>query len=519
MYKILTGIFLYLTAFYQLDAQILPGEGSKLNYRLIGFTFPSKQSVNTYKIEIAAGTYHSEDLFKKNIIASFSGDTNKIVGEVPAFGKQYTWRYVYMNTVQTKSRFYHFSTSIIPEADTNVIRLRIMKHAEKYKDAYVFSETTRTLYDMNGVPVWFLPESKEMPVSNEVNYGDFKITNRGTITFGWKLKRYVRLYEINYNGDILWRPSNDGKISGDSIEYYHHELTRLTNGHYLLLGSEFIPLKLPPLADINYSIDGKMIYDSINNAFYRRVELGTIIEYDTNNNIVWSWKSSTYFVGSDVYNHTTSTGAFDIDEVHENAVYFDEKAKVIYVSFRNINRIIKIQYPSGKILKVYGKLNEPDARGYDNDFFHHQHNCRVTEEGYLSVYNNNDRCPGCLPTLLLMKEPVSEQDTLKKVWEYQCTTEGRDTTGGIPDFGAKGSAIELPDRSILACMASSEYTKIFIVNRDKEILWSAIPERWSPGEHKWRSIIEYRASMIINKKELEKLIWHTEIKNTHKAYL
>ena len=516
MHKILIVFFIYLASFYQLDAQIFPRESSRLNYRIIGFSFPSKPTVNKYNIEIAAGAYNSEDSFKKNIIKSFSGDNNKIIGEVPAFGKQYTWRYIYMNPVQIKSSFYHFSTGIIPEADTNVTRLRIMKHAEKHKDAYIFSDAARTLYDMNGMPVWFVPESREMPAGNEAVYGGFKFTNEGTITFGWKSKsrsrrrgkdQHQQVYEINYNGEILWKAPNNGKISGDSIEYYHHEFTKLTNGHYMLFGSEFKLLKVPLGADSKLISGDKIIYDSVSNAVYQEIEFGTIIEYDSNNNIVWSWKSSAYFMGSDVYNHTTSDGIYDIEDAHDNAFYFDEKAKIIYVSCRNISRIIKVQYPSGKILKVYGKLYKADTPGYDNKLFYHQHNCRLTKEGYLSVYNNNDRYPGSLPTLLLMQEPVSEQDTLKKVWEYACTIDDKYKFESVPDFGSRGSLMELPDQSMLACMTSVEYTKIFIVSRDKKILWSAMPERWNADEHRWKSYFEYSTFMIINKKELERLIW------------
>ena len=539
MYKVLSVLF-FLITYGKTWAQILPKEDGKLNYRIIGFSFPvpkgsllTKQGVARYKIEIASGKYDNEDLFKKNIISSFSSNKNKIVGEVPAFGKQYTWRYICTNPVEIKSSLYHFSTAIISEVDTNVTRLRVMKHTDKYKGAYVFLDATRTLYDMNGMPVWFLPESNEMPVSNEMNYGDLKVTKKGTITIGRMSKYDEQFYEINYNGDILWKTPATFKLNKDSLDnihqrfgrfsngHYmsncytfdncHRELTRLSNGHYMLLESEFMWLKLPALTDsslLNEHYKYKNVAQDSNGVLYQRINFGKLIEYDSKSNVVWSWSTSGYFLGSDVYNHTISPGIFDVEDAHENAFYFDEKAKIIYVSFRNISRIIKIQYPSGKVLKVYGQLYDPDVFPYVNDFFYHQHNCSVTKEGYLSVYNNNDRGNGDLPTLLLMHEPVSKKDTLKKVWEYKCTIEGRDTTENEPSFGARGSFIELPDRSMIACMTSHEYTKVFILNRDKKIFWSAFPERLDPKQHKWKAIFEYRATMIMNRKELEQLIWN-----------
>ncbi len=516
MYKII-ALFFCLTLPGKIWTQTLPKEGSKLNYRIIGFSFPEYDKDCKYKIELAQGTYYNESLFEKNIIASFSGDTNRIIGEVPAFGKEYTWRTIYIgsdsygmnrNTKNKGNALHHFSTMITPVVDTNLYRLRIMKNADQNSEFYVLSDATGTLYDMNGSPVWFLPALMDM---DTLLCQNFKITNSGTIIGGWKNKHaQTEAYEINYNGDILWAAPNDGNVSGDSIEYYHHDFTKLNNGNYMILGTEFKQLKLPGVVSTKImNHQNNVMYDSINKAFYQKVEFGTIIEYDINGDIVWSWKSSKYFIGSDVYKHTSSDGIFDISDTHENAFYFDEKAKAIYVSCKNINRILKVQYPSGKILKVYGKLNTPDDPGYDNNLFHGQHNCRLTKEGYISVYNNNDLDSGSLPTLLLMQEPVSEKDTLKKVWEYQCTTE-RGTTENVPSFAAKGSVMELADGSFLACMTSVEYCKIFIVNRDKRILWSAMPERWYPNEHKWKAIVEYRASMILNKKELEELIWNTK---------
>ena len=49
-------------------SQILPKDGSRLNYRIIGFSVPSKEQVTAYKIEIAIGNIISDEEFQKNII-------------------------------------------------------------------------------------------------------------------------------------------------------------------------------------------------------------------------------------------------------------------------------------------------------------------------------------------------------------------------------------------------------------------------------------------------------------------
>src|SRR5581483_10481474 len=96
MHKFLSLLLFFTVLSYQITAQIFPKEGSKLNYRLIGFAFPSEKQAVRYKIEIAKGGMLEENAFVKNIITTRYSEKNKIVAEVPSFGSQYTWRVVYI---------------------------------------------------------------------------------------------------------------------------------------------------------------------------------------------------------------------------------------------------------------------------------------------------------------------------------------------------------------------------------------------------------------------------------------
>jgi hypothetical protein len=253
-------------------------------------------------------------------------------------------------------------------------------------------------------------------------------------------------------------------------------------------------------------------WDSVTKAYYEVMNFGTIIEYDQNGDVVWSWKSSGYFKNSDIYSSMSPVGTFYVHDVHANAFFFDEMSKNIYVSFKNISRILKVQYPGGKVTNVYGDKydnGKPEASG--PDLFMGQHSCRISADGYLYLFNNNPRYSGSLPTLLMLQEPRTDKDALKKVWEYQCTTDGIDTAvRRPPDLSSLGSVSELPDHSFIACMASSRYTRAFIVNRDKKVLWSAMPEHWNETIQKWEPITQYRVNMITDRKDMEILIWASE---------
>jgi len=506
MKKIVFVVFFLAAAFLKLKAQILPAEGSSLNYRLIGFTFPAQPQISDYKIEIAEGNFNERSSFEKNITKKENCKTNKIIIEVPSFGKDYTWRVVYKgSTPAMNNDLHHFSTRIIPD---DVFRLRILKNAGKFNDAYVFVDGNNAMYDMNGKPVWF-PCIKGTEMLLPGTARDMKLSPRGTITFVMG----DQALEINYNGDILWKGPNDGAVSGDSREHYHHEFTRLKNGHYMVLGSEPALCKLPDSTDPDLHIvnDDKSKPEN-KNTTYQKIALGTVIEYDDAGNVVWSWKSSSYFIGSDMdyYRSPNPNDRYNVD-VHENAFFFDEEAKVIYISFKNLNRIIKVKYPEGIVLATYGQIYKQDEPESENDLFCGQHSCFRSQSGSLLVYDNNSCNPTGLPQIVALQEPAAPKEGLKKIWKYQCTT--GDSMGNSDlknNWTTGGNIIELPDSSLFACMGGN-YSKVFIVNRDKEVLWSALPERISIDK-KWIPNPGYRASIITNHKALEALIWNEELK-------
>ncbi len=494
-------------------SQILPKENSILNYRIIGFSFAPVPGVSKYKIEVALGNFFSPDSFKRNIIYSSYCKNNKIIAEVPSFGKQYTWRIICKDNTSGDSKIeglHHFSTSIISDVDTAVTRLRVLQQALKYEDAYVFLDGNRALYDMHGQPVWYLPDI-DGHITEKSRLRDMKCTSRGTITF---LYEEIGAYEIDYNGHILWKAPNNGSVSGGNSESYHHEFTRLDNGHYMILGiePEVWNQHLPSATDSSFMIfhDDKVKRDTTGGVKYVTMPFGTIIEYDEKGNVVWSWKSSDYFKRSDIYYHY-SHGKPEI-AAHENSLYFDERAGVIYVGFRNISRILKVKYPEGTVLSAYGEVYKPEGKEEGNGLFCRQHSVRHSEDGYLYLYNNNSCVHGeSMPRVLKLEEPAGN-GPLKKIWEYECTVEG--VIGEQQpsyQFPVGGNVLELPGHSLFVNM-SGAYSKVFILSKDKKILWSAIPEKWDATDKKWKMVYQYRAGIITNRKDLEKLVWNIEAK-------
>jgi hypothetical protein len=501
---------LFLLVYGSATAQVTPEEGSLLHYRLIGFSVAKTQYTGSAKLEIAQGIFYNEDSFAKNIIISKKISGNRIIAEVPFFSEAYTWRFVSAQKSPVLNKLYHFSTYV---TDTNRLntQLRIITPAALFKDAYIFLDETRTLYDMNGQPVWRLPFIDEIH-AGRVPVRDMKITPQGTITFVVEGKEAL---EIDYNGTVLWKGPNTGEVSNVESENYHHELTRLNNGHYMVLGSAPHKWQSDFRSPDSLRAPRKPIdTSSPNKRKNPGLPFGTIIEYDETGKVTWFWKSAEYFSKSDLRHYRYENGRRMMD-VHLNSFYFDENAQAIYASFKNISRIVKIKYPEGTVLNEYGEIYRPGMPEKGNNMFCYQHACKVTADRQLCLFNNNSCHPECSPEIVVIQEPQNANEKAAITWTYDCpveplTTKLSGTAQGKGSGTSGGNVMELPGGHFFASLCAP-YGLLFIVNKDKQVVWSAQAERWNPTENAYRAYPQYRASIISSKEQMEQLIWNAAV--------
>lgn len=510
-------VLFFACIFVPVFGQSFPDEGRNLNYRIIGFSFPERSDAHNYRVDVALGKYSDEVSFKKHLLKYQQGKTNKIVTEVPHFGRAYTWRVVYLlgNKEISKSGFHHFTTGRIPELDKS--RLRIELPSTAYKDNYVFVDGTRVMFNMEGKVVWYLPDVDK---DKETIEQDIKLTTRGTITF----IKGSNAYEIDYNGNVLWKgPRTESTTGGvtDSPGYmYHHEFTRLKSGHYMALISAVDQrMKSLPTAGIPEPLTKST------RRFFPDMQDGRIAEFDANGNMVWDWHTSKYFNESDLYPLCLQNPDCHID-FHENSFYFDDKDSIIYLSMMGLSRVLKISYPSGKVIGTYGNLYAAKDTGSkkdgpidmritlhdlaQNDMYCRQHSCVRTRDGYLYVYNNNiETIPLKAPVLrhaqVVKLKETNGTNNLEKIWSYNCVTENElqpATAGG-------GNIIELNDGSLFVS-TNAPYSKIFILNGIRKEQWRAYAEKWNDYEKKWMRASQYRASIVQGPNELHRLIFNAK---------
>ena len=499
MRSLLVCLFSLIASCCQLSAQVFPKEGSALCYRLIGFSFPAEAGATQYKIEVATGTYATVNDFDKKVGSTMPSKSNRLIAEVPSFGSHYTWRTVsYANgKVKAKSDLHHFSTMIVPDVDAKVTRLSITKGAEKYKDAYVFVDETRALYDMKGRPVWFLPWAKGANQTTDPR--DIKITSQGTITF----IQECQPHEVNYNGEPVWQYK--GHITSSTLDTFHHEFVRLNNGHYMGMVLDNVFLKRPLFKDeiARNRADTEK--------FYQDIQYNKIVELNEKGEVVWQWNGLDYIEHSDLA-FTANSDLPNTDlNFHQNAFYFDEAKKIILLSFRDVWRVLKIGYPEGNVINTYGPLYHQNDSVLESGPFCYQHGCKISRKGDLYLFNNNQCGTPPVPTIMVLHETKPGSNALKKIWEYKCTIEDPQVASMKNlKFISGGNVLELADGSMFVSMGAP-YCKLFIVGYDKKILWSAIPERYEAQTRKWQAVnVLYRASIITNRKDLENLIWNSE---------
>lgn len=467
---------------------IFPEEKAILNYRLVGFTFPISENGHVCTMKIAIGRFTSIDSFEKNLIIEKSGSRGRVVCELPKFGTAYTWAVSIGGQRMNEGDLHHFETGSIPETDLTLCRLNILRKATQHK-GYVFVDGSGVLYDMNGAPVWYLPVIEGRKIAGNTQVRDLKLSAKGTITF----LIGDQVYETDYNGTIKWK--------GPEKALYHHEFTRLANGHYMALGNEVLWCKVPTIADAMLEIADHAPLPG--DSSYVQAEFATIMEYDSDGRKIWSWSSRDHLVRSDIVYHTGSMFRPYVS-AHGNSFYFDEKGREIYLSFRNISRIIKIKYATGQVIGSYGEQYERGISEQGNGLFCGQHSCSKSEQGYLYLFNNNMCNAPASPTIIMLKEV---NGAIEKIWEYNCASDEEQKHQRL-SCPSGGSVAELPDGAMFAIMPCTNYNKLFIVNKNKKELWSALFERRNTRSEKWESGPSYKASYT-DRSALEQLIWNS----------
>ena len=238
------------------------------------------------------------------------------------------------------------------------------------------------------------------------NYSfDFRVQPNGYLS-------YADVIELNGGiGSTRWIVMDttftpvDTFQCGNGYEADIHEFRLLPNGHGLMFAYDAEPV------DMSLIVDG----GNPNATVY-----GTILqEVDTDNNVIFQWRSWDYIPITESYANLTRA---TIDYMHTNAADVDQDGNYL-ISAHTLSQIIKIDRATGNVIwKLGGKsnqfmfMNENEANA--PTYFSYQHNITVLPNGDVTLFDNGSQHSP--PYSRGVEYQLDEQNKIATlVWEYR----------------------------------------------------------------------------------------------------
>ncbi len=163
--------------------------------------------------------------------------------------------------------------------------------------------------------------------------------------------------------------------------------------------------------DIAASPDGSIFYLFENRGVTGSIFNNEIQKWDKNGNIIFTWDARKQFGKS-----FPDLKLPEVNPFHLNSIFIDSDKNII-ASLSNLNAVIKIEYPSGKILWKISK----DVWTFKNDSFggfQMQHSVKIVDNGHLLMFDNGDLNR---PSRAVEYSIDFKNRSLRQVWEYRLT--------------------------------------------------------------------------------------------------
>lgn len=453
-YFLLSNLFVY--------AQVKPVNNALLNYTQVLLEIPEVKSAEYYQFNVV------EELgnLSSPLISQIDSSQVTIINDLE-FGMNYKWQVNAFNAKEellAQSEIFHFQIDTSQIIDPDKHRFRIIKDfPNEYQDGFIFLDYSGVAINREGKPVWFLPEMEGMNIRQD-RIRDLKITSRGTLTFNaMKLCR-----EISLDGKVIWETSGEGKVSQEEREFYHHEFTRLESGNYMALAIAHREREL---------VLGDKKVD--------RIPVSVIIEYNTNNDTVWTWASDSYVTDNDIL--AVGQKVFKGNTFgHMNSVYVNEEKGEVYAGFRDLNAIVVIDKKTRKVIRSYGDKIPSDNSKQAIGFFKKQHSPIVMSNGKIILFNNNEPDEDAVSKVLIFNEALSPDDIVRKDWEFDC-----DFDTIMPGYASRMGNVQ-PIDTMHYLVNMGHVARLFEVTRDKKITWDCLPEIRNNDTSDWKPDLNYR---------------------------
>jgi arylsulfotransferase ASST len=462
---LISVLFIVLFFSNHANAGIRPVNDAQLHYTQIMFEYDEVNGADRYVVTITP----LKDPNAKPIV--IENRTLACMVSDFRFGKTYFWHYEAFTGSKQIFKSDEFKFTIVSNylVDSNLFSCPVeITKPGQFNDDIIFIDYRGIAIDRKGKPVWYFPVRNQNPDQDPL-FRNLRMTNDGTLTF----LDDSSCYEVDVDGNNLWKAPDNGKISGDAKEHYHHDFKKLEDGTYLTLGWKY-----------EYE---KNLY---NPALRCQVRYNTLIQYDSKGKIIWYWNEKDHIPREVIYGVYSGTDSI-ISGTHMNAIDYSPMENTIIASCRHNSSIIKIDKKTGKVIYTVGVYdNKMKAQGIE-PLFLHQHGMAFMPDQQFVFYDNyvpDDPNHGVTyPRVIIFKEP-SKNLPAYKTWEYECKS------SHYPDgiTGKGGYVMPLPNGNLLVCMGGANYA--FEINLKKEIVWQCDFQKFDSYNKNWIDYISYRCT-------------------------
>ncbi len=450
-----------------LRAAIHPANNTTLNQTQILFEVDEKEFADNYTIYIQelnnAGNTERTMKAKTKTLAV-------VVSDFFQFGKNYSWYYTAQHKRKElfKSAVFNFSINNYFLVDTSLFKTKVISAVKnKFNNDLIFLDNLGVAINRKGEPVWYYPyipkENLPLPA-----FRNLTMTKDGTITF----LDNTDCSNISLDGQLLWQGPNDGKVSGASNEFYHHDFKKMDDGTFMVSSYQYE--QQPNYFDPNVSTN---------------VRYNTLIQYDQQGKVLWSWNEKDHISRETLFRGASSM-ATTLEGTHLNGFAYDTATNTIVMSCRNNSNILRIDKATGNVIFDLSNYTAGYKKRKAEAFTNMQHGPSLLPDGEILIYNNNvpDDTTKMItfPEVIILKENGNDGKPVI-TWKYECRFED-DYPKGLK--GKEGYAVLLPDKNILVCLGGGNHT--FEVTPQKEIVWHAKHFKFDTKTKEWVGFNNYR---------------------------
>jgi len=441
--------FFFICLITKISSQILPRENEILNYNQLMFDCNGIKNASLYKFILSEDSYDlGKEIFPEKKTQIIFDSTQATLIKNLKFGKAYKWKvegYDNSNKLIQTTSIHTFSLMFNDYGSEQKFMLKqAYNDKNNYKDGIIWCDLYHCAIDRAGTVVWQFPLiNKGLEKGRALR--DLHMYPNGNLTFITD----TNIYYISKDLEVLWSLKDDTSKVKPHFANYHHSFKRLDNGNFIVLQAKSYFFK-PENNDTASTI---------------RFDDDFVVEYNPNGQEVWRWVTSEHFDLS-IIKELAKIRKVKGVSIHLNSLSIDETGNYIYLGFRDLSRIVKIERKTKKIIAQYGeKLTPFDTLVSETHLFRRQHDVRILPNNELTVFNNNDVGLQNISSALHLKIPENKNDTLKPIWELKLNFDTLSNGKAI----RLGSVEQLPNGNYLIC--TGENGRILEVTSDKKPVW------------------------------------------------